>query len=718
MISRFARLTAASVLLGTIVVAFAQPQVTPLPQNPPANPPPTRTPVPGPIATPSGHPGANASTDDEMVTLKLPDADIDTVLSALESFTGKIILRPSALPPAPGGYNLKISKPVPKTHAILYLETVLAMNGIAVVPMGNDALKIVPLAQARVEAPTLITGSTLDLPPSSKVASKLFQLDFLRVQEFQQMLQNITNPNFGAATPLLNANAILITDTVSNLQRVETLLKDVDRPSAGGMATKFYQLVNGAKASDVVAKLHSILTGTIQQQLGMGTTYSADDRSNKVILITDPRQFPFFDTLISQLDVRAEPNTRNDVIYLKHAKAADVAKVLISIIQGQTQAMQKSSGGRPIETQAQPTPTPPSPLGRPATPPQPTIVAGSSATNPANEGSSTNEFSSLVTVVNDDRSNSIVVSGTVDDIRLLKELIDQLDIVLGQVRIEVVMAEVSLDDNHQSGISQLGLQVEGDKLTGFSLAGGASGSPISIGGIGNATVATIERNNGNLDLAGLISLSSMARASNTTILTVPAIVTSHGKQAVITDGETVPIITGTTSYAGSVAQGATQSQITQQQVGTTLTVTPYIGTDGSVQLDIQIELTNLGDPVTIDNNQQYKIGTRKTTSYVTAKNGDIIVLGGFRQEQDIHSRGRLGGIPIIGDILGPRKREKSHLQLIFFLRPTVLTNNAEIDNAETMRQVDKLPTHDEIRGALNPDYAAPKKSILDKILRR
>ncbi len=702
MTSRFARLCSAGLLLTCFAGASAQ-TPSPLPQNPP---PPSS---PAPIAIPTTRPGATKPADEEMVSLKLPDADIDTVLSALEIYTGKVILRPAQLPTAPGGYNLKITKPIPKSQAILYLETILAMNQIAVIPMGDDALKVVQLTQARVEAPQLIMGSTLDMPPSSKVASKLFQLDFLRVQEFQQMLQNVTNPNFGAATPLANANAILITDTISNLQRIETLLQQVDKPSSNGMAPKFYQLRNGAKASDVVAKLHAILTGTIQQQLGMGTTYSADDRSNQIILITDPRQFAFFDDLIEKLDVKADPNTRNEVIAVKHAKAADVVQVLVRIIQGQTQAAQRSQSVRPNQTALQPnTPTPPTPPGQPVQPPTPTIVSGSGSANPALDQGGVNEFSSLVTVVNDDRSNSVVVSGTVDDIRMVNDLIEKLDVVLAQVRIEVVIAEVTLDDNHDSGISNLGLQLDGDKLVGFSGAGAGFS-------VGNATI-TRPGLSGSWDLAALISMNTTKRKNNTTILTVPAIVTSHGKQAVITDGETRPIITGVTSYQGVASAGSTSSQIQQQPIGTTLTVTPFIGNDGTIQLDIQQELTDVIDKVTVDGNEQYVIGTRKATSYVTARSGEIHVLGGFRKQIDSKQTNRLGPIPIIGDLLGSRHKDKYHQELIFFLRPTVLTDNALVDNAETMKTVEKLPTRDQIRSQLDPKYQPPKKSVLDKIL--
>ena len=59
------------------------------------------------------------------------------------------------------------------------------------------------------------------------------------------------------------ATAALITDSISNLQRVETLLQQIDRPVTAGMKPKFYQLTN-AKASDLVNKLGKrgyVLTG-------------------------------------------------------------------------------------------------------------------------------------------------------------------------------------------------------------------------------------------------------------------------------------------------------------------------------------------------------------------------------------------------------------------------------------------------------------------------
>src|SRR5581483_3776280 len=105
-------------------------------------------------------------------------------------------------------------------------------------------------------------------------------------------------------------------------QRVETLLAEMDRPSMGGLKPKFYTLHNGAKASDVVTKLKTMLTGPIANQIGSATTFTADDRTNQIALLADDRQIPLFDELIGKLDISADPNIHNEVIRLKTADAA------------------------------------------------------------------------------------------------------------------------------------------------------------------------------------------------------------------------------------------------------------------------------------------------------------------------------------------------------------------------------------------------------------
>src|SRR5213075_1101458 len=141
----------------------------------------------------------------------------------------------------------------------------------------------------------------------------------------------------------------------------------------------------------------------------------------------------------------------------------------------------------------------------------------------------------------------------------------------------------------------------------------------------------------------------------------PAIVTSHGKEAKVFSGETRPVVTGTLSAAGAASTTgglSTSSTVNQQQIGTTLTVTPFIGADGSVNLDITQRVEDVTGTVQVDQNVQYIIGARESKSNVSAKSGEILVFGGFQKQLDSRGTSRLGPIPIIGDLFGSRSKSK------------------------------------------------------------
>lgn len=620
--------------------------------------------------------------------LILRDESIDQVLVLLERWTGKTVLRPQALPASTITISLKGS--VTREEAIRALETLLALNGVAISPLDDKFLKVTALAAAKSEAPELIDGSTLSLPPSGRVASKVFQLHFLRVTEFMPQIAALLNPGAGSPPVIFEkANAALVVDSVTNLQRIETLINRLDQPLLSGMEPKFYPL-HFAKASDVVNKMRTILSGPLQSQLGSATTYNADDRTNQIILVSDPRQIAFFDELIAKLDVKSDPNTRNEVIYLKFAAAKDVASILSQLVSGQNSAA-KASGNEPVNR-----PGPPAAAPGAANP-----APASAMLTPAALGLGTevsNQFSAILTILPEERSNAIVVAGTADDIRLVRQLVDHIDILLAQVRIEIVVAEVTLGDQATSGIDSLGLQVSNGRLVGIN----GAGSGTTVGGAGTGSFFALAGAN---SLAGLVSVATTPRKSRSTILSQPTITTTHNKEAEIFVGQTLPTITGTTSSNASVGAATpfTTSTITQREVGITIKVKPLIGNDGSVQLDLKQEISDVGAPVTIDGNTQNIILKRTTSQFITAHSGEILVLGGLQKRSDTHSTNRLGPLPLLGDLLGTRKRDTERTELVFFLRPTVLTNTPA-DNSAALQQVENFPPpqREQVKQALAP----------------
>ncbi len=633
-------------------------------------------------------PVATLSANDKVGPMDLNDVTIAQILDLLQKWTGKTVLRPQALPS--NLYTLKLPAGTPRSEALLAIETLLNLNGIAVIQQGERFLKVVPNNVAKSESPSLITESTLSLPASGRVASKIFVLKHANGQEVVTQIASMLNATL--ATPPVyfgRNNAILVTDSIMNLQKIETLLNQLDRPQLDVVATKMYNLKH-AIATDVVTKLTTLLRSPAQTagapfRLSTGTTFTADERTNRIILIGSADQHTFFDNLIETLDAIADPNTKTDVIFLRHANATEVATLLTQLITGQTKATTTASGGKSTTG-----------TNRVTTPAANTPAAASAANSGAGQNGA-DEFSSMTTVLADVRSNSIVVSGTKDDLRLLHELINKVDVVLPQVRVEVVIAEVTLKDDDTSGISALGMNVTNGKLVGVSSTFG--GGTLAGNGSAFATLAA-----GN-DLTGIISLSTTPTKSDTRILSVPTITTTHNKEATLFVGESRPVITGTQSTAGTSGL-VSSSTVSQRDIGIQLKVLPLIGKDGSVQLQVTQQVEDILGQVTLDGNLQPIIGRRSTDSFVSAMSGEIIVLGGLQRTQSLDDANRLGPIPFLGDLLGSSTKSKTRTELVIFLRPYVL-NNSAVDNINALNRINATPIAEEVNKVINPSPAAP-----------
>ncbi len=459
-------------------------------------------------------------------------------------------------------------------------------------------------------------------------------------------------------------------------------------------------MIQNAKASDLVNKLNAIFTGPLKTQLGSATTYTADDRTNQVILISDSRQYPFFDNLIAKLDIKSDPNTRNEVIYLKHAVSKDVASLLESLISGQNSAVQKS--GQTTVT--------------PGQPPRPNITPTLNSLGLKDEGST--EFSSYITVVSDDRTNSIIVSGTVGDIALIKDVVDKIDILLAQVSIQVIIAEVTLDNTQTSGISALNLTVATDATRGTHITDFNTTGANSVNGLAGWAVTSGVVN----PLAFQAAMQNTGSNNSTKILSADTITTTHAQKADFQVTTQEPIITGTTSTpttAGTTANSgfSTNSSVTYQNIGIEVQVTPLIGSDGSIQLTIDQKVDSIAPTsATIDGNSQPIIGHREATSFVNVQDGEMVVLGGLQQTQNSKTHTKLGflfEIPILSNLLGSRDNETQRDELLFFVRPHVIPPVE--GTADANKHINELSSKDDIKQYLQDPTKPPKKdSLIDK----
>jgi general secretion pathway protein D len=645
-------------------------------------PPPTFTPPSLPSELDAGSrfaPGLNP--DDMIPALILVDESTTQVFRMIEDLTGKLVLQQENLPMPLLNFSSRGS--LTRIEAVLALETLLSLNGVSITSMGERFLKAVPTASIRFQSPDIISGSTLAQPPSQRHYSKVFQIRHISLEEVTQIVNTLQTPGLSTQLVLKKANSVMVTDSLTNLQQIERVLNRVDVPVQldSEMVFRSLQFIS---AKDLKTRLDSMVIGPLRRFLDGETHIEADERTNQIILVTNPNNVPIVERMINSLDVDAAPLTRTEVFYLKHAAAEEVSRLVNSMISGQNSASRRAPGDAASVNRGVPVPPSPETGGG--------MIDGMSGETPSGD-----QFSPYITVESDERSNAIIAFGTASDIRYVDDLISKVDIVLAQVKIDVIIAEVNLGKNHKRGLDGFGINYDNSKeitigLNQFvdpknALYGAIEDLPLRVG----ATLESFTLNT---------VFQTAQTDSDVTILSAPTLVTTHNKEAVIRAGEKRPVITASSTDSTGTS---IRSQVDLRDIGIELRFKPLIGSNGVVQLEIEQTIDSVSGTTLIDGNQQPIVGSRSATSYVSVRDGEVIVLGGLQEVSTSVNVGRiflLGQIPFLGDWLFSSKREEQQRKdLVIFIRPQVIYN---MDDASRVSQeaLENNPQEDGIRSFL------------------
>ena len=137
-------------------------------------------------------------------------------------------------------------------------------------------------------------------------------------------------------------------------------------------------------------------------------------------------------------------------------------------------------------------------------------------------------------------------------------------------------------------------------------------------------------------------------------------------------------------------------------------MTPLIGDDGSVQLNIDQTVDDDQGSVTIDGNSQPIIGHREATSFINVMDGQMAVLGGLQSSGrtvDQQKIGFLYTIPIISNLLGFRMTDLERTELLLFIRPHILRPDEA--TADTKKEIDGMSNREQIKQYLKDPSKMP-----------
>ncbi|CDZ78653.1 Type IV pilus biogenesis and competence protein PilQ precursor [Legionella massiliensis] len=284
----------------------------------------------------------------------------------------------------------------------------------------------------------------------------------------------------------------------------------------------------------------------------------------------------------------------------------------------------------------------------------------------------------------DNRTNTIWMQDTEQQIERIRKYVGQVDLPVKQVLIEARIVNVTKDFAKDLGI-RFGVSTPrhlagklrkanllpqdlipadtvplADRLNLDLAAAPLAVSPASVG------IALAKLGNGILLDLELSALESEGKGE---IVSSPRLLTTNQQTAVIESGEEIP-------YQESTASGATA--IAFKKAVLSLKVTPHITPDSKILMDLHI---SQDIPSLKVFNGVPSILTKEIQTSALVDNGQTIVLGGIYKQNKHNAVNRvpfLGELPVVGGLFRNKATNIRNEELLIFITPRIITSNLSL----------------------------------------
>jgi general secretion pathway protein D len=629
------------------------------------------SPAPGPavLAVLSPVKPAAPAVPERYVSLNFDNADIAVVIQTIAEL---LHMNYIVAPTVRGRITIQSSEKLPVSSLLPVLEQILEVNGFMAVKSG-EFFKIVPANQAKQESvETVLQEQTPSV--STGLVTKIVQLRYISPGEAVKILTPFKTAAgiYQAHEP---ARLLFLTEVPAKIADLLKIIEVLDVDTFASIQVELYP-VRYAGVEDLARELTQIVT-QVFTSAGRGRSLfriipvpqvnSIMVFSGEAGLAANIREW------IAKLDQPvSEANERIFVYPLSHATAETLAAVLEKVFNRDSTKTQTRSAAPAVAqpaTRTVPAPRQPQAVQMPVTPPK---AISSSGEGVASGGAAP------VVVVADKDTNSLIIQTASWFYPTVVEMIRKLDTMPKQVLIEVLIAEITLDDTTQFGI-QWALKGQG-QVNAFGETHGVQTLTQNVYG-GVAAAATgfsfFLTEAGRLTAA----LNAYAKDQKLNILSAPHIIATNNKEAKIDVGQEVPILKRTISDPNNTTASTSTNEIEYVSTGVILTVTPHINEGGYVTLDIDQEVSEAQTNITsgIDSPTIRK-RTAKTTMVV--KDNQTLVVGGLIYEKRDGSREGLpvlSKIPILGYLFGSTKSQVTKTELVLLISPRVVNTIEEGD---------------------------------------
>jgi len=304
----------------------------------------------------------------------------------------------------------------------------------------------------------------------------------------------------------------------------------------------------------------------------------------------------------------------------------------------------------------------------------------------------------------DERTNTLLVQDTAENLAAVRSMVATLDIPVRQVLIESRIVIVSDDFSRELGVRAGFTRVSDDVKDLMAVSGSAQATDSIMGSALDNLASTgqpfpvdvpfgpaFERYNVNMPVAnpaGRIALSildfddflidlELSAAQNEgrgEIKSTPRVITANQREAIIEQGVEIP-------FQESASSGATTTQFKKAVLS--LKVTPQITPDDRVILDLVVTKDSIGQLVpSATGGFVPSIDTRNIQTQVLVKDGQTVVLGGIMETERRDSVKKvpgLGDVPVLGNLFKSKTKINNRDELLIFVTPKILREGSSTE---------------------------------------
>ncbi len=640
-------------------------------------------------------------------TLNVRDADIRAFIADAARVTGRTFIIDSRVQ---GKVTVVTDRPLSRSEYFEAFLSTMRANGLVAVPTGNGAFRIQPIDNAASQ-PSRVGSAGAS---RNSFVTEIVRLRAIDATQAIETVRPLVSAQ-GSVSANRGSNALVIVDFADNIRRIREVLRRVDADNA---STRVVALKN-ASAKEIAAALQGLTTGAPGGQGGgtpggVGTTVTAVDSSNSVIIRGDAASVARLVSVAQDLDQKAKNGTEIRVVFLENADAAQLLPVLQQLVGQQPDPVQdvqlsrtqtgfgSSTGGGANTQQRQVTQAP-------------VQQSGGGGTSGTGQPAITTQGGRTAAVVTRFQgANAIVIAAPADIQRQLSDVVRQLDTRREQVLIEGIVAEVSDATVNRLGAQFILANPSGGAFAASTFSNSAPNILQIAGAIGarelgrnttttiaNGVTTTVTTNNasdqltqsaissiigssggfggfggqiGDFIFGAIINAVKSDTTSN--LLQVPHLVTVDNQEAHSLVGQEIPITTG---QALSNNFDNTFRTTQRENVGIELTARPQVNSSGTVKLNLRLEVSSIAGPVSSDNSDLI-LNKREIETTLTVDEGQIAVMGGLLSDEErrtIEKIPLLGDIPVLGNLFKSKAKSRNKTNLMIFIRPTILRSAAD-----------------------------------------